>query len=114
MAGNNITIKEALLQVEQQTRMSVGYDESILDSQKRVAKKVENATLRSALDAILEGTACSYEINGNYIVIVAKNAKVILLNNDNDEKRRLIENCQMRGKRVLNPIIDWTDEEVWL
>lgn len=44
----------------------------------------------------------------------AKNAKVILLNNDNDEKRRLIENCQMRGKRVLNPIIDWTDEEVWL
>ena len=76
LAGNNITIKEALLQVEQQTRMSVGYDESILDSQKRVAKKVENATLRSALDAILEGTACSYEINGNYIVIVAKNAKV--------------------------------------
>ena len=31
LAGNNITIKEALLQVEQQTRMSVGYDESILD-----------------------------------------------------------------------------------
>lgn len=38
---------------------------------------------------------------------------VILLNNDNDEKRRLIENCTLKGKRVLNPIIDWTDNEVW-
>lgn len=38
---------------------------------------------------------------------------VILLNNDNDEKRRLIENCSMKGKRVLNPIIDWTESEVW-
>lgn len=43
----------------------------------------------------------------------AESAKVLLLNNDNDEKRRLIESCVMKGKRVLNPIIDWTDEEVW-
>lgn len=42
-----------------------------------------------------------------------KSADVILLNNDNDEKRRLIEDCQIKGKRVLNPIIDWTDTEVW-
>lgn len=42
-----------------------------------------------------------------------KSEDVILLNNDNDEKRRLIEDCQIKGKRVLNPIIDWTDEEVW-
>lgn len=42
-----------------------------------------------------------------------KSAEVILLNNDNDEKRRLIENCQIKGKRVLNPIIDWTDTDVW-
>lgn len=37
----------------------------------------------------------------------------LLLNNDNDEKRRLIEDCQLRGKRVLNPIIDWSDGDVW-
>lgn len=39
-------------------------------------------------------------------------AKVIL-NSDNDEKRRQIENCQIKGKRILNPILDWTDDEVW-
>lgn len=38
----------------------------------------------------------------------------LFLNSDNDKKRRLIENCQIKGKRFLNPIIDWTDEEVWV
>ena len=42
-----------------------------------------------------------------------KEPTVILLNNDNDEKRRLIENCSIKGRRVLNPIIDWTEGEVW-
>lgn len=38
---------------------------------------------------------------------------VILFNNDNHEKRRIIENCMSKGKFILNPIIDWTADEVW-
>lgn len=37
----------------------------------------------------------------------------IMLNNDNDEARRLFETCQMKGKHILNPIIDWLNEDVW-
>lgn len=37
----------------------------------------------------------------------------IFLNSDNDEKRTMIENCTIKGKHILNPIIDWTDEDVW-
>jgi 3'-phosphoadenosine 5'-phosphosulfate sulfotransferase (PAPS reductase)/FAD synthetase len=33
--------------------------------------------------------------------------------NDNDEDRRLFETCMQKGKRVINPIIDWTDDDVW-
>lgn len=33
--------------------------------------------------------------------------------NDNEEGRRMFENCMQKGKRVINPIIDWTDEDVW-
>jgi len=33
--------------------------------------------------------------------------------NDNDEDRRLFENCMQKGKRVINPIIDLTDDDVW-
>jgi phosphoadenosine phosphosulfate reductase len=37
----------------------------------------------------------------------------IVLNADNDESRRMFETCSLQGKRVLNPIIDWTDDDVW-
>lgn len=39
--------------------------------------------------------------------------KRIILNNDNDDKRMLFENCRLKAKRVVNPIIDWTDDDVW-
>lgn len=47
-----------------------------------------------------------YEKNG------AKETRIIL-NNDNDDRRRLFENCRLKSKRTVNPIIDWTDEDVW-
>ena len=37
----------------------------------------------------------------------------IILNNDNDDKRMLFENCRLKAKRVVNPIVDWKDEDVW-
>lgn len=37
----------------------------------------------------------------------------LILNSDNDENRMLFETCKMKGKRIINPIIDWTDSEVW-
>ena len=40
-------------------------------------------------------------------------SKRVILNNDNDEKRRLFENCRLQAKRVVNPIIDWSDRDVW-
>ena len=39
--------------------------------------------------------------------------KRIILNNDNDDKRRLFENCRLKAKRVVNPIVDWQDTDVW-
>lgn len=36
-----------------------------------------------------------------------------LLTTDDASSRRLFEQCRMRGVRVLNPIIDWSDEDVW-
>ena len=37
----------------------------------------------------------------------------IVLNNDNDDRRRLFENCIVKAERTCNPIIDWSNEEVW-
>ena len=37
----------------------------------------------------------------------------IILNNDNDDRRRLFENCRLKSKRTVNPIVDWSDADVW-
>lgn len=39
--------------------------------------------------------------------------KTLILNSDNDDARRLFENCRLQAKRVCNPIIDWSDQDVW-
>lgn len=39
--------------------------------------------------------------------------KRVILSSDNDERRKLFENCRLKAKRVCNPIIDWTDRDVW-
>lgn len=40
-------------------------------------------------------------------------ANRIILDNDNDDKRMLFENCRLKAKRVVNPIVDWQDNDVW-
>ncbi len=50
---------------------------------------------------------------GIYERIGASKAQNIILNNDNDDRRMLFENCRLKARRVVNPIIDWTDEDVW-
>ena len=37
----------------------------------------------------------------------------LILVNDNEESRRLVEQCYKRHKTNLNPIIDWSDDNVW-
>ena len=37
----------------------------------------------------------------------------LILNDDNDEARRMVENCYRTRKTIVNPILDWTDDEVW-
>lgn len=46
-------------------------------------------------------------------VLGSAKSKSLILANDNDESRRLFETCQMKGKRVCNPIIDWSERDVW-
>lgn len=38
---------------------------------------------------------------------------VVIKENDNGTERKLFEECRLRSERICNPIIDWTNEEVW-
>ena len=50
---------------------------------------------------------------GIYEKLGATKDKNIILANDNDKKRMLFENCRLKAKRVVNPIIDWADKDVY-
>lgn len=37
----------------------------------------------------------------------------LVLNHDNDNSRRFVEFCYRTTSTMINPIIDWTDDDVW-
>lgn len=41
------------------------------------------------------------------------NGRGLILNMDNDPSRRLVEHCYRTTSTMLNPIIEWTDADVW-
>ena len=53
------------------------------------------------------------QTRGIYEKLASDTNHKIILNNDNSDKRLLFESCRLKAKRVCNPIIDWTDADVW-
>ena len=37
----------------------------------------------------------------------------VIIQNDNNEDRRSVEHCVLKGKIAVNIIVDWSDEDVW-
>lgn len=37
----------------------------------------------------------------------------LILNDDNDKNRRFVEHCYRTRKTMVNPIVDWSDKDVW-
>ena len=50
---------------------------------------------------------------GIYETMPGNIKKKIILSNDNDDTRRLFEACTLSAKRICNPIVDWSDDDVW-
>lgn len=51
-------------------------------------------------------------MNSQFEVLTANRQNKILLS-DNDDKRQLFEACTLKARRAVNPIIDWTDDDIW-
>ena len=66
----NITVIEALKEVEKQSKLSVGYNDSQLIDKPAINLNLKNVDLEKALSIILKGTGFTYGIKRNYINII--------------------------------------------
>lgn len=55
----------------------------------------------------------SYEIPGSTKERKTALSDEIMLVSDNALRRRWFERCEMKAKTIVNPIIDWSHEELW-
>lgn len=73
----------------------------------------------------------SREKNGGFVKIIGKPKTIqkmaeagnldfsisqkggLVLNNDNAESRRFVEQCYRTASTLVNPILDWTEKDVW-
>ena len=46
-------------------------------------------------------------------VVLNEDSAQIILNNDNDESREVVDFCIKQRKTIVNPIIDWDESDVW-
>lgn len=66
----NITVIEALKEVEKQSKLSVGYNDSQLNNEPAINLNLIKIELEKALSIILKETGFTYQIKGNYIKII--------------------------------------------
>ena len=50
---------------------------------------------------------------GAYEELASSIKNKVILNNDNDASRQWFDVCALKRKHIVNPIIDWTDRDVW-
>lgn len=66
---------EALKEVERQSGMSVGYNDSQLKNKPAITLNIEVASLENALAQILKGTGFTYQLKEKYIMIIPEQKK---------------------------------------
>ena len=65
-----ITLQNALIEVEKQSKLSVAYNQSQLSDNRQLSLNIVNQPLDIALKTILKGTGFSYKLTDKYIMII--------------------------------------------
>jgi TonB-linked SusC/RagA family outer membrane protein len=68
-----IKISDVFKMIKQQTQMSVIYNDTDINPDRRITIKVKDVDLNSVLIRILEGTKMTYTFEKNYIILFMKN-----------------------------------------
>lgn len=76
------------------------------------ALKESKGVGRVTLTGVRWAESAKRKRNRNLVNIGSRHGKTVF-NDDNDEARRAVESCYRTRKTLVNPIIEWTNEDVW-
>jgi len=76
----------------------------------RWAESVNRAKNQGAITIPVKSAQKTFADDPNFQLT---NKGGVVLVNDNADSRRMIESCYKRHKTTVNPIIGWTDDDVW-
>jgi len=69
LTGNNVTLKTAFKQIEQQTKLSVDYNTLEVNDSRLISKLPKGSTVKEVMEQLLEGTGCSVAFSNRHIII---------------------------------------------
>ncbi len=72
LSGNNLTLKAAFKQIEQQTKLFVDYNTQDVDDSRIIKKVPAGNNVKNVLEQLLEGTNCSVTFSNGHVIISKK------------------------------------------
>jgi hypothetical protein len=89
----NITIKEALDEIEKQSGYSIAYNQSQINLEKQVTLNITHASVGEALLKVLAGTPYTFKVNGYHIILFREKE-----GNGRDQNNNAVLTQSVRGK----------------
>lgn len=74
LSGNDLTLREVLKQIEEQTSLLVNYKVQDIDDSRIINKLPQTGTVAQVLGQLLEGTGCTAIFQNKYIIIQKQTA----------------------------------------
>lgn len=69
LTGNNVTLKTAFKQIEQQTKLFVDYNTQEVNDSRLISKLPKDSNVKEVMEQLLEGTGCSITFSNGHIII---------------------------------------------
>lgn len=79
----------------------------------RWAESIRREQNHGVVTAIGKTKSTQAEAEKNGVDYAIAKSGGIILNDDNEKSRRFVEHCYRTTKTMVNPIVDWTDDDVW-
>lgn len=96
LSGNNLTLKAAFKQIEQQTKLFVDYNVSDIDDSRKLATLPQGENVKDVLEELLKDTKCEIVFQDGHIII----------------KKQVVRSISSKVKKITGVVKDHLGEPI--